>query len=111
MSELIKYILNSIWYNSVEQKNIEKKEEKSKNLISVEDLISVKLKMSNNIIPSPARNMPNINKFLLQQLNKAQLNDILNVKLKKTKIERIKPVYYEPIHPVLKELLQKTTRI
>ena len=118
MSELIKYIYSSIWYNNVEQKKDEIKieinqrnKEKSNSLISVEDLLSVKLKMLNNTIPSPARNMPNIDKFILQQLNKAQLNDILNVKLKKTKIDRIKPLYYEPVHPVLKELLQKTKRI
>ena len=54
--------------------------------------------------------MPNLDKFILQELNKAQLRDILNVKLKKTKIDRIKSINYEPQHPVLKELLHKTQR-
>ena len=111
MSEILNYIYYSFWYNNtLEEKVEEKVEEKNKRLISIEDLKSVKLKIVNDIIPSPARNMPNLDKFILQELNKAQLHDILNVKLKKTKIDRIKPINYEPQHPVLKELLHKTPR-
>ena len=51
-------------------------------LITEKELLSVNLKPY-NVIPSPARNMPNIDKFTLQVLSKAQLKDVLAVKLKK----------------------------
>lgn len=76
-------------------------------LISVDDLLSVKLKPVQNIIPAPARNMPHINKFQLHMLNQAQLQSILSVKLKPVKMTP-KPKTYPPRHPVLQELL--TTR-
>ena len=75
-------------------------------LVSTQELLNVKLKQVKNVIPAPARNMPYINKFELHELNQAQLNEILSVKLKHIKqIE--KPTKYEPRHPVLKELLEK----
>lgn len=74
-------------------------------LISETDLLKVNLK-SINVIPSPARNMPNMDKFTLQVLSKAQLDDILAVKLKKAEINPVK-THYEPRHPVLQELLKK----
>lgn len=75
-----------------------------KHLISDTDLLNVKLKPTNNIIPAPARNMPNMDKFTLQMLSKAQLDAILAVKLKKTNVN-VKKDFYEPQHPVLRELL------
>lgn len=73
-------------------------------LVSVSDLVSVKLKPVKNIIPAPARNMPHISKFELNMLNQAQLKSILSVKLKP--VEKIqKPTFYLPNHPVLRQLL------
>ena len=80
----------------------------SRKLITENDLLKVNLKPF-NVIPSPARNMPNIDKFTLEVLSKAQLEDILAVKLKKTNINT-KEMYYEPRHPVLRELLMKTSK-
>ena len=50
--------------------------------------------------------MPYIDIVNLQSLNKAQLNIILNVKLKPIPYIE-KQMYYEPKHPVLRELLAK----
>jgi len=77
-----------------------------KYLISKDDLIKVNLKPVTDIIPNPSRNMPPMDKVNLADLNKAQLNMILNVKLKPTQVNE-KPTYYEPKHPVLRELLNK----
>jgi hypothetical protein len=77
-----------------------------KYLISKEDLEKINLKPVSNIIPNPSRNMPYIDIVNLQSLNKAQLNMIMNVKLKPS-LQNTKPSYYEPKHPVLKELLDK----
>ena len=76
-------------------------------LISIDQLKSVNLQPPKNIIPAPSRNMPPMfDKIDLRNLNKAQLDCILNVKLKPTpKVEKI--VYYEPRHPVLSELLKR----
>ena len=54
-------------------------------LVSVSELLSVKLKPPKDIIPAPARNMPHITKFQLNMLNRAQLKAILSVKLKPVK--------------------------
>ena len=56
-----------------------------------------------------ARNMPNIDKQIIQYLNKGQLENILAVKLKKSNINP-KQIKYEPRHPVLKELLEKVQK-
>jgi len=79
----------------------------SRKLITENDLLKVNLKPF-NVIPS-ARNMPNIDAFTLQVLSKAHLKDILAVKLKKTDV-KIKESCYEPRHPVLRELLMKTSK-
>ena len=73
-------------------------------LVSVSELLSVKLKPPKDIIPAPARNMPHITKFQLNMLNRAQLKAILSVKLKPVK-KPVKPKVYAPRHPVLRELL------
>lgn len=76
-------------------------------LITNEILEKINLKPPVNIIPNPSRNMPPIDKFNLRCLNKAQLNTIMSVKLKPIpKIEKTQK--YEPRHPVLKEILEKT---
>lgn len=77
-----------------------------KYLISKDDLIKVNLKPVIDVIPNPSRNMPPMDKFNLKDLNKAQMNMILNVKLKPTKVNE-KPKYYAPKHPVLQELVEK----
>lgn len=79
-------------------------------LITSNDLNKVNLKPPNNIIPNPSRNMPLMNRFNLAILNKAQLKLIMNVKLKPTE-PVTKQKYYEPRHPVLKELLFKRKQI
>jgi len=92
-----------------EKKRLSPIPERTISLISAQDLISVKLKPVSNIIPSPARNMPPIDKFHLGMLNQAQLKEILSIKLLPTKpMEKKK--YYEPKHPVLKELLEKVPK-
>ena len=76
-------------------------------LITNEILEKINLKPPSDIIPNPSRNMPPIDKFNLRCLNKAQLNVIMNVKLKPIpKVDKIQR--YEPRHPVLKEILEKT---
>ena len=76
-------------------------------LITKELLEEINLKPTDNIIPNPSRNMPPIDKMNLRCLNKAQLNIIMNVKLKPIpKIEKQRK--YEHRHPVLKEMLEKT---
>ena len=76
-------------------------------LISKKDLEKINLKPVDNVIPNPSRNMPFMDKVSLQSLNKAQLDIILNVKLKPIPIIE-KNNNYEPRHPVLREILQKT---
>jgi hypothetical protein len=119
MSSLVGYI-NSWWYvpESIHENTmvvptpppapvLKSNSEPSNNivyLVSVNELLSVKLKPVTDIIPSPARNMPHINKFQLHMLNQAQLKAILSVKLKPVKLP-IEPKKYPPRHPVLRELL------
>lgn len=81
-------------------------EEDKKYLISCSDLRSVNLQPLKDIIPNPSRNMPFFDKVNLQNLNKAQLNAVLSVKLRPT-IRNQKITYYEPRHPVLCELRKK----
>jgi hypothetical protein len=119
MSALFSYI--GYWWSSPEDQNgveadkstniIPKSftDKKPLSLISQSDLIKVKLNPPKDIIPAPARNMPPVDKFTLNVLNQAQLKQIMSVKLKKTK-HKEKVIYYEPRHPVLKELLQKNSK-
>ena len=79
-------------------------------LVSVNELLSVKLKSVSDIIPAPARNMPCITKFQLHMLNQAQLESILSVKLKHIK-RSTEPKTYLPRHPVLRELLSTRTLV
>jgi hypothetical protein len=110
MSSLVNYL--SSWVISTKNletpincpKIVQQEPENIIYLVSVSDLVGVKLKPVKNIIPAPARNMPHISKFELNMLNQAQLKSILSVKLKP--IEKIqKPTFYLPNHPVLRELL------
>ena len=79
----------------------------NKCLITPDDLKSVNLNPPKDIIPSPTRNMPpTFTTVDLRNLNKAQLNQILNVKLKPIPIKE-KINFYEHRHPVLKELYNK----
>jgi len=82
-----------------------------KYLVTIDDLKSVNLQPVNNIVPSPSRNMPPMyDKVDLSNLNKAQLYEILNVKLKPVDIIH-KTTIYEPRHPVLKELINKINKL
>jgi hypothetical protein len=102
--------------NSVKKVEVKTSTEKEKNLdkkylITLNDLKSVNLQPVKDIIPAPSRNMPPLfDKINLQNLNKAQLECILNVKLKPIpKLEKI--IFYQPRHPVLAELLKKFEKI
>ena len=77
-----------------------------KYLITLNDLKSVGLKHTKDVIAAPSRNMPLINTLSLLKSNKAQLEEIMNIKLKPVKLN-IKPVYYPPRHPVIRELNDK----
>ena len=70
----------------------------------LKDLNNIKLKS----IPYPARNMPCIDKFTLQTLSKYHLKEILSVKLRPVLYNKNVKIY-EQRHPVLKELLMRTT--
>ncbi len=82
----------------------------SRYIITMTDLLSVKLKATKNIIPSPARNMPPLKMCNLLALNKAQLKEILSIKLKKCELPKPK-TRFEPRHPVLRELLKTTHKL
>jgi hypothetical protein len=75
--------------------------------ISIKDLKSVQLQPVKDVIPNPARNAPPcFTKVDLRNLNRAQLNSIMSVKLKPTpKVEKKR--IYEVRHPCLRELLTK----
>ena len=113
MSALFNYI-GSWWMTpevqtGVEADNVIPKSfpnERRLSLISPTDLLKVKLNPIKDIIPSPAKNIPPIDKFTLNVLNQDQLRQILSVKLKPSKHVE-KNNCYETRHPVLKELLHK----
>jgi hypothetical protein len=75
-------------------------------IISPSDLKKVDLVHHEGVTPSPSRNMPLLDTFELNIYNKAQLTEILNIKLKPTKINE-KPTYYPPRHPVVKQLNER----
>lgn len=79
--------------------------------VTINDLKSVNLNPVKDIVPNPSRNAPPFfEKVDLRNLNKAQLNCILNVKLKPIPIlEKVK--VYEVRHPCLRELLSKRAMI
>ena len=75
-------------------------------IISPSDLKKVDLVHHEGVTPSPSRNMPLLDTFELNIYNKAQLTEILNIKLKPTKVNE-KPTYYPPRHPVVKQLNER----
>jgi hypothetical protein len=75
-------------------------------LISPDDLLKINLNSTNDIIPGPSRNMPVIDTFELSTFNKAQLEEILNIKLRPT-IVNVKPTYYPPKNPVIRQMNEK----
>ena len=106
MSFLYSYISSYIYGNNDENYPKISYTEK-KYLITVADLQNVNLIPLDNIVPGPARNMPpKYDKVNLQALNKAQLLDILSVKLKPTKVNE-KTKSFAPRHPVVRELYYK----
>jgi len=69
-------------------------------IISPSDLKKV------DLIRAEVKPIASIDTFELNIHNKAQLNEILNMKLKPTKVN-IKPNYYPPRNPVVKQLNEK----
>jgi hypothetical protein len=75
-------------------------------LINKEDLNKLNLKHREDVVPEPSKNMPLLDTFELSIVNKAQLDEILNIKLKPTpKVE--KPIYYPPRNPVIRQMNEK----
>jgi hypothetical protein len=77
--------------------------------VSIKDLKSVNLTPIREIIPNPSRNAPPcFSKVDLRNLNRAQLNCIMNVKLRPIP-PPLDPKLrmYEVRHPCLRELLKK----
>ena len=104
LSELINYLL----YGG-EDKQIQDEYVKV-GLVSIDDLKKVNLQPVKDLEPNPSRNMPPcIDKVDLRNLNKAQLDAIMNVKLKPIPPKENK--IYEPRHPCLKELLNTRVRL
>jgi len=95
-------LYNYFWpEEKIEQHSLPKKF-----IITSNDLNKVNLTPQKNIIPGPSRNMPVLDTFELKIYNKAQLNEILNIKLKPVKMNE-KPTHYQPRHPVVKQLNEK----
>jgi hypothetical protein len=106
------YFSSYFYNNKNKNENIKNTDDFIKvHYVSINDLQSVNLQPVKDIIPNPSRNMPPFyDKVDLRNLNKAQLNSILNVKLKPTPpIE--KNIVYEIRHPCLRELLNKRSKI
>jgi hypothetical protein len=76
--------------------------------IIIHDINKIQLKpMKDRVLKEPI-----YTKIDVKNLNKNQLNEILNVKLKKSNTSsNQKQQKFEPRHPVLKELLQKAGKI
>ena len=98
---------NYYFYGEEKKEIIDTEIPVKKFFINIEDLKKVNLQPVKDIIPNPSRNIPPFfDKVDLRNLNKAQLNAILSVKLKPTP-PIIKKIYFEPRHPVIRELHQK----
>lgn len=59
-----------------------------------------------NLTRREVKNTTSIDTFEINIYNKDQLNEILNIKLKPTKVN-VKPAYYPPRNPVIKQLNEK----
>lgn len=109
MSILYSYFAYLAGWNEDDKPKIEENALKpavKKFLISSDDLIKINLNSTKDIIPGPSRNMPPIDTFELSNFNKAQLEEILSIKLKPTKVN-IKPDYYPPKNPVIRQMNEK----
>lgn len=104
MSTLYSYFSYLVGWNNYES-NIQEPPLK-KFLISPDDLKKAKLDFNKNVIPAPSRNMPLIDTFELSIFNKAQLQEILNIKLRPIQ-KKLKQTYYPPRHPVIREMHEK----
>lgn len=112
LSTYYNYLSN--YFNYEQKKEEEKKQEllddfvKVGGFVSIKDLKSVHLTPIKEIIPNPSRNAPPcFSKVDLRNLNRAQLNCILNVKLKPVPPSIAVNKIYEVRHPCLRELLKK----
>ena len=101
------YFYNFYYGNNEKQDNNINDDFVKIGFVTINDLKSVNLTPVKDIVPNPSRNAPPFfEKVDLRNLNKAQLNCILNVKLKPiTQMEKVK--VYEVRHPCLRELLSK----
>jgi hypothetical protein len=109
---IFNYFSSYFYNNENENENDKKTDDFIKvHYVTMNDLQSVNLQPVKDIIPNPSRNMPPFyDKVDLRNLNKAQLNSILNVKLKPTPLIE-KNIVYEIRHPCLRELLNKRSKI
>ena len=106
MAYLYSYFSSYLWNTEKETVKTEDTNKSNKFLISIDDLNKVNLTPSIDVIPAPSRNMPLISMYNLHISNKAYLDEILNIKLKPS-IINIKPEYYPPRNPVIRELNEK----
>jgi len=111
MAYLYSYFSSYIWNTNKEETKEESTDtidtiDCNKFLISIDDLNKVNLKFTEDIVPAPSRNMPSISVYKLNTSNKAYLDEILNIKLKPA-IVNIKPEYYPPRNPVIREMNEK----
>jgi hypothetical protein len=99
------------FYSTKDEKQDNNDEFVKVGFVSINDLKSVNLTPVKDIVPNPSRNAPPFfEKVDLRNLNKAQLNSILNVKLKPIpQLEKVK--VYEVRHPCLRELLSKRAMV
>ena len=104
------YYFNYLWHSNVKEsnENTEKIEniQPKKFIITSDDLLKANLTPTKDVIPGPSRNMPVFDTFELNIYNKAQLKELLSIKLKPTTLNE-KPSYYPPRHPVIKQLNEK----
>jgi hypothetical protein len=110
MSSIYSYFTSYFYNNDVKIEKEQKDEivNKPKFLITSDDLKKLNLKSTENIIPAPSRNMPLLDTFELCVHNKAQLDEILEIRLNlKPTIVNTKPAYYPPKNPVINEMNKK----
>ena len=106
MSSIYSYFTSYFYNDKIEIKD--EKLVKPKFLITPDDLNKLNLKSSKNTIPGPSRNMPVLDTFELCIHNKAQLDEILEIRLNlKPAIVNKKQVYYPPKNPVINEMNKK----
>jgi len=109
---MISYIYNYFFPQEEKEEKKEEEKEVGGDFIIVKEYLHITANdlKSVNLLPSKERVMKihhkNVN---MQDLNKDQLKQIMNVKLKPVNFEKKKHTYKQR-HPVLKELQEKITK-